>query len=83
MVKEPFTWERFKRFYRRNDTLFMCSGLIVFGHIVWWEVQQNRTFVNKQERVRHLGPLSIPYLDELQIFRNIRKPIQKDNDSEK
>jgi hypothetical protein len=83
MVKEPYSWERFKRFYRRNDTLFMCGGLFVFAHIVWWEIQQNRSFVTSEDRVRKLGPFTIPYLDELYIFKRAKKSIQNIKESEK
>lgn len=72
-------WDRAKKFYRRNDSLFWCAGLFVFMHIVWWEVQQNRAFVSREERVRHLGPFNIPYLDELEILRRKRTTIQNDN----
>lgn len=70
------TWDRIRKFYRRNDVLFACIGLVVFTHIVWWEVQQNKAIVSKQDRVRHLGPFKIPYLDELDYFKNKKIPTQ-------
>ena len=70
MVKEPYSWQRLVRFYKRNDITFACIGLIIFGHIAWWQVQQNRLFVDKKDRVRHLGPISIPYLDESEYIKS-------------
>ena len=70
MVKEPYSWERLVRFFRRNDALFACTSLVIFGHIAWWQVQQNKLFVPKKERTRHIGPFEIPYLDESEYLRN-------------
>ena len=79
MVKEPYSIERFRRFYRRNSIGFLSIGLIVFGHIFWWQIQQNKIFVQPQERKRSLGPFKIPYLDELDYFKNKRR---QDNESD-
>jgi hypothetical protein len=61
--------ERLRRFYRRNDIIFWCTGLIVSGHIVWWQLQQNRKFVAKKDRLQHLGPFEVPYLDETEFYK--------------
>ena len=58
-------FQRFKRFYHRNDTVFACIGLVVGMHIVWWQIQQNKNFVPKHERIRKLGPIPVIYLDEI------------------
>lgn len=63
-------WNRIKLFYKRNDILFACSGLVVFVHVFWWQVQQNKAFVHKEDRLKHIGPIKIPYLDELEYFKN-------------
>lgn len=65
MVKEPYSFSRLARFYRRNDTAFWCVGLFIVGHLFWWQVQQNRAFVEPHERRRTLGPIPIPYIDEI------------------
>jgi hypothetical protein len=62
-------YERFKLFYKRNDISFWSIGLIAVTHFLWWEIQQNKGFVHKEDRVRKLGPFTIPYLDELAIFK--------------
>jgi len=65
-----FHWyERFKLFYKRNDILFWSFGLLGVTHFLWWEIQQNKGFVRKEDRVRKLGPFTIPYLDEFTIFK--------------
>lgn len=69
MAKEPYSWARLVRFYRRNDMLAWCGGIFVFGHLFWWQVQQNRGFVSTGERRRTLGPIPLPYLDELEFFK--------------
>ncbi len=74
MVKEPYSWVRFKKFYRRNDIAFWCAGLIIFGHVFWWEIQQNKAFVPKHDRVRKVGPFTVPYLDELEAFKKSPPP---------
>ncbi len=79
MIKEPFNWDRIRRFYKRNDTAFWCVGAVVFFHFFWWQVQQNKAFIGVHERRRHLGPLSIPYLDELDIFK--KKPTETTDSS--
>ena len=61
--------ERIKRFYKRNNTLFNSLGLIICGHIVWWEIQQNKAFIPKEQRIKHIGPITIPYIDELEYFK--------------
>ena len=58
------SWERFRRFYKRNDILVWSLGLIVGGHLFWWEIQHNPAFVPKHERKHQLGPVKITYLDE-------------------
>ena len=60
--------ERFRRFYRRNDSLFHCLGLVFCMHFVWWEVQQNKKFIPKEQRLEHIGPFKIPYLDDFDFF---------------
>lgn len=57
-------FERFKRFLKRNDTLFACLGLVICGHIVWWEIQQNRNIIPKESRIKHIGPIQVPYIDD-------------------
>ena len=57
-------WQNLRKFYRRNDIVFWSVGLVVFGHLFWWEVQHNQAFVSKSERKHTLGPVTIPYLDE-------------------
>lgn len=76
MVKEPYSWDRFKKFYRRNDIGFSCLGLVIFMHIVWWQVQQNPRVVHQEDRTRHIGPFKIPYIDELLYSRN--KKLEKE-----
>lgn len=62
--------ERLRRFYHRNDVIFWCSGLVIFSHIVWWQIQQNRAFVSKKDRVHKLGPFEVPYLDETDFYKS-------------
>ena len=69
MVKEPLSWQRAVRFFKRNDTVFYFAGLFVFGHIFWWQVQQNKAFISTAERRRYLGPIPIIYLDEIDYFK--------------
>jgi hypothetical protein len=79
-------YERFKLFYKRNDILFWSLGLIGVTHFLWWEIQQNKGFVRKEERVRKLGPFTIPYLDELTIFKkkiNTNSKQQQENSESK
>jgi hypothetical protein len=84
MVKESFSWDRFKRFYRRNDTLFYSIGVIVLMHVFWWQIQQNRAYVHPEERRRYLGPFKIIYLDELDFFKRLRqKRIEERSNSDK
>lgn len=78
-MKEPLSIERLKRFYRRNNTLFWCAGILAFGHFFWWNVQQNRAFVSKHERREYIGPIKIPYLDELDYFKNRHKKQEESN----
>lgn len=60
---------RLRRFYQRNDVLFWCAGLVVFSHVVWWQIQQNRAFVSRKDRVHKIGPFEIPYLDETEFYK--------------
>ena len=73
------SWERFKRFYKRNDIIVWSFGLVVFGHLFWWEIQHNPAFVPKHERKHQLGPVKIPYLDE--YFANKKAPIENNNNN--
>lgn len=73
--------ERFKRFYRRNDLLFWCTGLIVLSHILWWEIQQNRAFVSKRDRVERIGPFKLPYLDETDFYKRRGLTSAQNNDN--
>lgn len=63
------SWLRLKRFVKRNEIVFYSFGLLGFSHFVWWEIQQIKSFVPKSERVNHLGPFRIPYLDEFEFFK--------------
>lgn len=63
------SWLRFKRFFKRNEIIFYSIGLLTFSHFVWWEIQQIKSFVPKTDRVNHLGPFRIPYLDEFDFFK--------------
>jgi hypothetical protein len=66
-------WLRIKRFYRTYGIVFKLGGLFVGGHLLWWQVQQNRLFVNPDQRRRNIGPINIPYLDELESKNNTEK----------
>ena len=79
-MKEPFSWQRAVRFFKRNDTLFYFAGLFVFGHVFWWQVQQNKAFISTAERRRHLGPIPIVYLDEIDYFKKKQAPDQNSGD---
>ncbi|CAF0738637.1 unnamed protein product [Brachionus calyciflorus] len=75
-------WLTFKRFIKRNEIVFYTFGLLAFSHLVWWEIQQIRSFVPKKERVDHLGPFKIPYLDEFDfIKKRIKKSKDEDNEN--
>ena len=73
MVKENYSWERFKRFFKRNDIFFACTALLVVTHFAWWQVQQNKAFVDVKDRKRSIGPFTIPYLDETEYFKKLSK----------
>lgn len=74
----PNSWLRFKRFVKRNEIVFYSLGLLTFSHFVWWEIQQIKSFVPKSERVNHLGPFRVPYLDELDFFKKkVQEPTEE------
>jgi hypothetical protein len=66
-------WLRTKFFYKRYSIVAWCFGLFGGGHLLWWEIQQSRFLVKAEGRVRHIGPVKIPYLDELDYFKNKKK----------
>ncbi len=81
LPKEPYSWARAMRFYRRNDTTFWCLGCIFLGHVFWWQVQQNRAFVDVHDRRRTLGPIPVVYIDELEFFKKKPEPLRIQTES--
>ena len=65
-------FQTFKRFYIRNDSLFACIGLFIGGHIVWWQIQQNKNLVPRDKRLKHIGPFAVPYLDDIQHQKKLK-----------
>jgi hypothetical protein len=79
-----YRFERAKWFYRRNDSLFIGLGLVIGMHILWWEVQHNKAFIPKDNRLKHIGPFTIPYVDELEIFEKWKtKKFEENNNKNK
>jgi hypothetical protein len=62
--------QKLKRFYHRNDTAFACIGLVIGMHVVWWQIQQNKKLVPKESRLKHIGPITVPYLDESDYYKS-------------
>jgi hypothetical protein len=75
--KISYRFQTAKLFFRRNNTAFACVALIFGMHVVWWQVQQNKNLVSRDQRIRHIGPIRVPYLDESDYYQNKLKEARK------
>ncbi len=53
------TLARVASFYRRNQLLIVCSGIVVGGHVMW------RWLQNQQDIVRAREPMQYPWKEVL------------------